>query len=68
MWYFNNVYFRIMTLLDDKLLEVLICPISKKPLSYNKETNELLSEDAGLAYPIKDGIPIMLPDEARKIK
>ena len=68
MWYFNNVYFRIMTLLDDKLLEVLVCPISNKTLSYNKETNELLSEDAGLAYPIKDGIPIMLPDEARKIK
>ena len=57
-----------MTLLDDKLLEVLVCPISKKPLSYNKETNELLSEDAGQAYPIKDGIPILLPDDARKKK
>ena len=42
-------------------------PISKKPLSYNEDTNELICKESGLAYPIKDGIPVMLPEEARKI-
>jgi len=56
-----------MTILDQKLLDILVCPVSKKPLEYDKETNELISEEAGLAYPVKDGIPVMLPDEARKI-
>jgi uncharacterized protein YbaR (Trm112 family) len=56
-----------MTILDQKLLDILVCPVSKKPLKYDKEANELISEEAGLAYPIKDGIPVMLPDEARKI-
>jgi uncharacterized protein YbaR (Trm112 family) len=56
-----------MTILDQKLLDILVCPVSKKPLKYYKEANELISEEAGLAYPIKDGIPVMLPDEARKI-
>ncbi len=56
-----------MTILDQKLLDILVCPVSKKPLEYDKEANELISEEAGLAYPIKDGIPVMLPDEARKI-
>ena len=56
-----------MTILDQTLLDILVCPVSKKPLDYDKETNELISIEAGLAYPIKDGIPVMLPEEARKI-
>ena len=56
-----------MVALDKKLLEILVWPISKKPLSYNEDTNELICKESGLAYPIKDGIPVMLPEEARKI-
>jgi uncharacterized protein YbaR (Trm112 family) len=56
-----------MAALDKKLLEILVCPISKKPLSYNEDSNELICKESGLAYPIKDGIPVMLPEEARKI-
>jgi|TARA_B100000767_G_scaffold173237_1_gene162127 uncharacterized protein YbaR (Trm112 family) len=56
-----------MTLLDKKLLAILICPISKQVLKYDKEKNELISEEAGIAYPVMDGIPIMLPEKARKL-
>ncbi|MDC3325249.1 Trm112 family protein [Gammaproteobacteria bacterium] len=56
-----------MTILDQKLLDILICPISKSSLKYDKENNELISEESGLAYPVRDGIPVMLPEEARKI-
>jgi|TARA_B100001093_G_scaffold371967_1_gene356931 uncharacterized protein YbaR (Trm112 family) len=56
-----------MKLLDINLLDILVCPVTKKSLEYDKEANELISEEAGLAYPVKDGIPVMLPDEARKI-
>lgn len=52
---------------DPKLLEILVCPLTKGPLSYDAEARELISEQAGLAYPIRDGIPIMLVDEARKL-
>lgn len=52
---------------DPKLLEILVCPLTKGPLSYDRERGELVSERAGLAYPIRDGIPIMLVDEARSI-
>lgn len=52
---------------DPKLLEILVCPQTKGPLTYDKEKQELISEKAGLAYPIRDGIPVMLPEEARKI-
>jgi uncharacterized protein YbaR (Trm112 family) len=52
---------------DPKLLELLVCPLTKGPLTYDAERQELISEQAGLAYPIRDGIPIMLPDEARPI-
>ncbi len=52
---------------DPKLLEILVCPVTKGPLRYDAEAQELISEQAGLAYPIRDGIPIMLPDEARAI-
>ncbi len=50
---------------DPKLLEVLVCPVSKGTLIYDKAKQELISKQAGLAYPIRSGIPIMRPDEAR---
>jgi len=50
---------------DPKLLEILVCPLTKKTLRYDAEKQELISDGAGLAFPIRDGIPIMLPDEAR---
>lgn len=53
--------------LDPLLLEILVCPVSKGPLIYDRAANELISEQAGLAYPIRDGIPIMLPEEARRL-
>ena len=53
--------------IDKKLLDILVCPISKGPLKYNKGENELISLEAGLAFPVEDGIPIMLLDRARKI-
>ncbi len=53
---------------DPKLLTLLVCPISKKTLRYDDAKQELLSDSAGLAYPIRDGIPIMLPDEARAME
>jgi uncharacterized protein YbaR (Trm112 family) len=52
---------------DRKLLERLVCPLTKGPLIYDRENQELISEQAKLAYPIRDGIPIMLVDEARVI-
>lgn len=51
--------------MDTKLLQILVCPVTKGPLIFNKATNELISKSAKLAYPIKDGIPVMLEDEAR---
>jgi uncharacterized protein YbaR (Trm112 family) len=53
--------------MDTKLLKILVCPVTKGPLTLNKTTNELISMSAGLAYPIKDGIPVMLEEEARKL-
>ncbi len=52
---------------DPKLLEILVCPLTKGTLRYDREAQELISEQAGLAYPIRDGIPIMLVDEARSL-
>lgn len=52
---------------DPRLLEILVCPVTRKPLVYDREAGELISRAAGLAYPIRDGIPIMLPEEARKL-
>lgn len=52
---------------DPKLLELLVCPVTKGPLTYDRDRNELVSEKAGLAFPIRDGIPIMLVDEARQL-
>jgi hypothetical protein len=53
--------------IDRKLLEILVCPLTKGPLTYDRARQELLSPQAGLAYPIRDGIPIMLVDEARSL-
>ena len=53
--------------MDAKLLEILVCPVTKGPLIYDKARQELISRSARLAYPIKDGIPVMLEDEARKL-
>ena len=52
---------------DPKLLEILVCPLTKGPLIYNRERQELISRRAGLAYPIRDGIPVMLAEEARAL-
>ncbi|MFZ4124692.1 MAG: Trm112 family protein [Rickettsiales bacterium] len=52
---------------DSTLLELLVCPVSKGALVYDEKAQELISNAAGLAYPIRDGIPIMLPEEARKL-
>ncbi|MEE8333527.1 MAG: Trm112 family protein [Alphaproteobacteria bacterium] len=52
---------------DPKLLEILVCPVTKGPLTYDEEAQELISEKAQLAFPIRDGIPIMLADEARQL-
>ncbi|RXF69559.1 Trm112 family protein [Hansschlegelia zhihuaiae] len=54
--------------IDPKLLEILVCPLTKATLTYDSERQELISKPAKLAYPIRDGIPIMLPDEARPIE
>lgn len=53
--------------IDPKLLEMLVCPRTKEPLEYDAARQELISRKAKLAYPIRDGIPIMLPDEARRL-
>ena len=53
--------------MDPKLLEILVCPVTKGPLVYDRDKQELISKSARLAYPIRDGIPIMLVDEARKL-
>ena len=51
--------------MDTKLLELLVCPVTKGPLTFNREAQELVSKSARLAYPVRDGIPIMLENEAR---
>ncbi len=55
------------TAVDPKLLEILVCPVSKRQLAYDREAGELISETAGLAFPIRDGVPIMLVEEARPL-
>ncbi len=57
-----------MNQVDPKLLEILVCPLTKSPLRYDAKAQELISEQARLAYPIRDGIPIMLVDEARSLE
>jgi uncharacterized protein YbaR (Trm112 family) len=53
--------------MDPKLLDLLVCPLTKGPLHYDRERQELISRSAGLAYPIRDGIPVMLESEARRL-
>jgi uncharacterized protein YbaR (Trm112 family) len=57
-----------MTDISPKLLELLVCPVTKGPLEYDKKKQELISFQAKLAYPIRDGVPVMLADEARTLK
>lgn len=52
---------------DPKLLEILVCPVTRGALEYDREAGELISRSAGLAYPIREGVPIMLPEEAREL-
>jgi uncharacterized protein YbaR (Trm112 family) len=52
---------------DPRLLEVLVCPLTKGPLEYDRERGELISRSAKLAYPVRDGVPVMLADEARAL-
>jgi uncharacterized protein YbaR (Trm112 family) len=52
---------------DPRLLEVLVCPVTRSALTYDREANELVSRAAGLAFPIRNGVPVMLRDEARDI-
>ena len=58
---------RVAVPVDPRLLDLLVCPLTKGPLRYDRSRQELISEQAGLAYPIRDGIPIMLVDEARPL-
>lgn len=53
--------------LDPRLLAILVCPVTKGPLTYDRAAGELVSRQASLAYPVRDGVPIMLPDEARRL-
>jgi uncharacterized protein len=53
--------------IDPRLLEILVCPVTRGPLDYDRERGELISQGARLAYPIRDGVPIMLPEEARSL-
>ena len=55
------------TEIDPKLLEILVCPLTKGPLRYDREAGELISDQGKLAYPVRDGIPVMLVDEARAL-
>jgi hypothetical protein len=59
---------QIPVAVDPRLLEILVCPVTKGPLTYDRAAGELISRQAGLAYPIRDGIPIMLPEEARRLE
>lgn len=54
-------------MLDEKLLSILVCPVSKAPLEYDRQKEELICKASGLAYPVRDGIPVMLEEEARHL-
>jgi uncharacterized protein YbaR (Trm112 family) len=54
-------------MIDPKLLDILVCPVTRTKLRYDDAAQELISDAAGLAYPIRDGVPVMLPEEARKL-
>lgn len=63
----SEASFSPATEVDPRLLEVLVCPVSRAPLEYDRAANELISRSAKLAYPIRDGVPLMLPEEARTL-
>jgi len=56
-----------MVMIDQKLLSILVCPVSKAPLVYDEQKSELVCKASGLAYPVRDGIPVMLESEARQL-
>ncbi len=56
-----------MAMIDKKLLSILVCPVTKAPVEYDEENNELVCKASGLAYPVRDGIPVMLESEARQL-
>lgn len=56
------------TVMDQRLLQVLVCPVTRGPLTYDREAQELISESARYAYPVRDGIPILIIDEARRLE
>lgn len=56
------------TAVDPRLLEILVCPVTKGPLEYDRAAQELISRGARLAYPVRDGVPVMLPEEARELE
>ena len=56
-----------MAVLDPRLLEILVCPVTRTPLRYDRERQELVSKAAGLAYPVRDGVPVMLAAQARQL-
>jgi len=64
---FDETPFDTASDVDPRLLEALVCPLTHGPLDYDRKAQELVSRKAKLAYPIRDGVPIMLPEEARKL-
>jgi uncharacterized protein YbaR (Trm112 family) len=64
---YTNAVLKRTVIVDKKLLSILVCPVSKAPLEYNKDKQELVCRASGLAYPIRDGIPVMLETEARPL-
>ncbi len=61
------IFTRETAMIDEKLLSILVCPVSKAPLEYDREKDELVCKASGLAYPVRDGIPVMLESEARQL-
>jgi uncharacterized protein YbaR (Trm112 family) len=64
---FAHDFAGVLPMIDEKLLAILVCPVSKAPLVYDEKNQELLCKASGLAYPVKDGIPVMLEEEARQM-
>jgi len=62
-----HAFFLEALMLDEKLLAILVCPVSKAPLEYDRQKQELVCKASGLAYPVRDGIPVMLEEEARHL-
>lgn len=55
-------------MIDARLLEILVCPVTRAKLRWDEAAGELVSDEAGLAYPVRDGVPVMLPEEARRLR